>query len=940
MDVSEPYEQGYNQPTSPFQNGIASNPSSKPSGLTLVLPALKAGKPVKGGKQSKQRLGSYGLQEEEKKAPRPVKLKPLKEVLARLITQIKKKDDYAFFLKPVDTTQVPGYTDVVKRPMDFGTMSLKVERGKYRSLEDFAADLRLVASNAKAFNPPDSIYYKEAERIEAWGLDHIAKASATVIQYETDWNIEIEKDDEATPLVVDDDESYSIGTPMDVDDVGAGRRSPSVASQVQPGTSRRSVRGPYKKAGPSDKLTESIDAEGRLPGSRDGLGAFPAGSDWAKTMLVLKLKGKRYKTKKERLRVEKEGPPLRADGSLDYTEMEDPFSVLSVFAPEPYSRPYVTPLRPPLPSTPSFQLQYDLSSLRSQSQPPAIPAPFPTSINMSVDRPSPQLPIATTSTAQRPVHDKRRFWAVVRNATRSKGKDREDDAEPADASVWQTPRETHTTDYGSYAALAGALEEEIRRRNLVAPQGEEEDKVLQVVRETLDCGVSAGTALSETVKNDTGLPIHDYWSTQRAAAAEAYIRDLVYGGVDGLAYVRSLAEFVTPCHHDTDISRPPLGPSLATWVEREIVDPLTDGRHALLRETAVELARQILKSSITTPLHHTGDRAGRPISSLVGNSLHLYPPATVALAALLQIQTHKIDMGSLIKTPDELFQSEEEWAGKVFRERRKAKGTNVVKTEELNGDQGLEMEEPERTWMEVDASSKRLNGQDAEYGLEGPEELREVMEYVADVIIALGKKLKEERTSSSTAPAGVSISSGALDDKVKPESTGAGENPALRDLRLNLLALAKRAPLDTIARLPRDLASITNFSPRVLCRSRLGHYGSNALVFQPIPARSETSNICSSKRPKHSLSTSASVHGDSGTPTACNEEGMSMGNSLRFVPFQRWKDCPHMELWPRRSGVFSRGIDAGLARISSDVSTSHACIHFPSWGCGKNQPAP
>lgn len=49
-----------------------------------------------------------------------------------------RKDDYAFFLKPVDPTQVQGYSDVVKRPMDLGTMSVKVARGRYRSLEDFA----------------------------------------------------------------------------------------------------------------------------------------------------------------------------------------------------------------------------------------------------------------------------------------------------------------------------------------------------------------------------------------------------------------------------------------------------------------------------------------------------------------------------------------------------------------------------------------------------------------------------------------------------------------------------------------------------------------------------------------------------------------------------------------------------------------------------------
>ena len=88
------------------------------------------------------------------KIPRPVKLKPLREVLTKLIAQIKKhvsslllylhdidfrrrKDDYAFFLQPVDTTQVPNYADIVKNPMDFGTMTEKVEKGKYRSLEQF-----------------------------------------------------------------------------------------------------------------------------------------------------------------------------------------------------------------------------------------------------------------------------------------------------------------------------------------------------------------------------------------------------------------------------------------------------------------------------------------------------------------------------------------------------------------------------------------------------------------------------------------------------------------------------------------------------------------------------------------------------------------------------------------------------------------------------------
>jgi len=81
--------------------------------------------------------------------------------------------------------------------MDFGTMTTKVSKGKYRSLEEFAvsdlffkclpdtklkqqmvhqSDFRLVTGNAKAFNPPETIYHTEADRIEVFGLDHISKA--------------------------------------------------------------------------------------------------------------------------------------------------------------------------------------------------------------------------------------------------------------------------------------------------------------------------------------------------------------------------------------------------------------------------------------------------------------------------------------------------------------------------------------------------------------------------------------------------------------------------------------------------------------------------------------------------------------------------------------------------------------------------------------------
>ena len=98
MDVSESSSPIYSQPGSPSSASLSEPSSSKPSGLKLILPPLRGGKPVKAGKKSKPRYGSqptFGGQDEEKKIIRPVKLKPLKEVLAKLIVQIQR---YAFLV--------------------------------------------------------------------------------------------------------------------------------------------------------------------------------------------------------------------------------------------------------------------------------------------------------------------------------------------------------------------------------------------------------------------------------------------------------------------------------------------------------------------------------------------------------------------------------------------------------------------------------------------------------------------------------------------------------------------------------------------------------------------------------------------------------------------------------------------------------------------------
>jgi bromodomain-containing protein 7 len=253
-----------------------------------------------------------------------------------------------------------------------------------------------------------------------------------------------------------------------------------------------------------------------------------------------------------------------------------------------------------------------------------------------------------------------------------------------------------------------------------------------------------------------------------------------------------------------------LGMSLAKWVEVNIVDPLTQGRHSLIRETALELARGAVSStanptlssgpSQSLPLHLPADPRTGTISTQILASLHFYPPLLLALSSLVHIKMQKIDMGSLIRTPDELFVSEEEWAGKGIKE-RKARAKSAGGAEDK-----MDVDESTKT-DRVDASGpKKAVKQEEEeeapgeiskqqYEMEGPEELSEVLDYVAGVIVELDKRNRN----------------GVKRDLDSSES----EDPLMRNLRLNLLALAKRAPLDTIARLPMDLVPehIRHFVP-------------------------------------------------------------------------------------------------------------------------------
>ncbi|XP_012646350.2 bromodomain testis-specific protein isoform X2 [Microcebus murinus] len=96
----------------------------------------------------------------------------LKEMLA------KKHFSYAWpFYNPVDVNALGlhNYYDIVKNPMDLGTIKGKMDNQEYKDAYEFAADVRLMFMNCYKYNPPDHEVVTMAKMLQDVFEMHFAK---------------------------------------------------------------------------------------------------------------------------------------------------------------------------------------------------------------------------------------------------------------------------------------------------------------------------------------------------------------------------------------------------------------------------------------------------------------------------------------------------------------------------------------------------------------------------------------------------------------------------------------------------------------------------------------------------------------------------------------------------------------------------------------------
>ena len=381
--------------------------------------------------------------------------------------------------------------------------------------------------------------------------------------------------------------------------------------------------------------------------------------------------------------------------------VEDPFSLFSALVDVHQPKLILNPLRPE---------PFSENSV-------TVPSPVNVSFERNLPQPVPELTATPT---------KRRHWTINRHSGRGRAKDTDEQ----DAHTSLPRREHATTDYGSMSRLMADLATETATQNTY-----DQTKLFDLLRNSID-GRNVSSALDTEPSEAAALNAQDYiWS-------------LIYGGVDGVAYVRSVAEFIQnpspPSSQNSEDERFPL----ENWVEGNIVDTITDGRHRLVRKIVHRLATES-----DGPL----DSTTSDISDDIRRSRDVYPQRGDLIAAL----SSQIDIQNLVNRPLELAQAELEWSGTAFkqvrRQQKEASGT-------------LTIDNPMSTL--VAPSHGTPNGVD--------EDDQEVLDHALEYTRQRLQQLIQS-------------------DPTKNAQASGTEDPYTRDLRMNLLALSKRVPLHLLS---------------------------------------------------------------------------------------------------------------------------------------------
>lgn len=149
-----------NQPVQP--------PSQRRQAARRLLEVLPKAAPPEPRQLTEKELKALYQQEE-------ATLRELRLFLRDVLNKLGRDRKFQIFAKPVDTEDAPDYYEIIKSPMDLGTIMSKIDLHRYQTVKAFLDDINLICSNALEYNP-DKTPAGRAIRHRACALKDTAEA--------------------------------------------------------------------------------------------------------------------------------------------------------------------------------------------------------------------------------------------------------------------------------------------------------------------------------------------------------------------------------------------------------------------------------------------------------------------------------------------------------------------------------------------------------------------------------------------------------------------------------------------------------------------------------------------------------------------------------------------------------------------------------------------
>ncbi|XP_053288999.1 bromodomain-containing protein 9 isoform X2 [Pleuronectes platessa] len=181
---------------------------------------------------------------------------PRQQLLEHFLRQLQRKDPHGFFSFPVTDAIAPGYSTIIKHPMDFSSIKDKILNNEYNTVTEFKGDFKLMCDNAMVYNRPETVYYKAAKKLLHTGFKMMSKERLLALKRSMSFMQDMDFTLQAA--ILGDEDLTADETPPEIIPIAV---ESAKKSKKQPVKDMKEVSYLYEQEGNACSLTDSTAEE-------------------------------------------------------------------------------------------------------------------------------------------------------------------------------------------------------------------------------------------------------------------------------------------------------------------------------------------------------------------------------------------------------------------------------------------------------------------------------------------------------------------------------------------------------------------------------------------------------------------------------------------------------------------------------------------------------